>query len=389
MRLIKKISTLLIIVSIISMYTLSAQTEKSSKYTVVLDAGHGGKDSGARGLISMEKDIVLDIVLQIGQYLEEYNSEINVVYTRKDDTFIELYERADIAIEAEADLFVSIHANASPNKNSYGTETFVMGLHKTDGNLEVAKKENAVITLEDDYTEKYEGYDPHSAESYIIFSLMQNIFLDQSLQAADFVQTEFREKAHRRDRGVKQAGFLVLWKTTMPSVLVEIGFLSNMKEEQYLNSEQGKDYIASAIYRAIRTYFENRTENSNSQNTSKKRETENNSVPITSNTHNVSGNEEQNNTQKVTDTKQDVFFTVQLTASTSDADLKAPPFNQLEGSITIKKIGKYNKYFYGEVVDYNDAKKLQKMCLAHFPDAFIVAFDGENPISIAKAILKQ
>lgn len=380
MRLLKKISKIAVFILFALNSAMVAQPSQKPGFKVVLDAGHGGKDSGARGLMSMEKDIVLDIALQVGYYIKEYQPEIEVIFTRKDDTFIELYERADIANKAEADLFVSIHANASPSKGSYGTETFVMGLHKTDSNLEVAQKENAVITLEDDYSEKYEGYDPHSAESYIIFTLMQNIFIEQSLKAADFIQTEFREKARRKDRGVKQAGFLVLWKTTMPSVLVEIGFISNVKEERYLNSEQGKDYIASSVFRAIRTYYKehylvNHSTNQDSEHSTSMKK------PVV-NKPNVA-NELPSIAESV------IYYSVQLTASTKSADVSASPFNQIKDTVEVKKMGNYYKYYVGKVDNYDAARELQKNCLKHFPDAFIVAFDGENPISVSKAISKQ
>lgn len=380
MRLLKKISTLAVIILFTINSGMVAQTSQKSGFKVVLDAGHGGKDSGARGLMSMEKDIVLDIVLQVGHYIKEYQPEIEVIFTRKDDNFIELFERADIANKAEADLFVSIHANASPNKGTYGTETFVMGLHKTESNLEVAQKENAVITLEQDYTEKYEGYDPHSAESYIIFTLMQNIFLDQSLVAADFIQTEFREKARRKDRGVKQAGFLVLWKTTMPSVLVEIGFISNLKEEAYLNSEQGKDFIASAIFRAIRTYYEEHyVVNHPEKNADKSKVSETNGSVNETNVDNETSD----------NSDSDIYYSVQLTASTNNADVSVAPFNKINEEVMVKKIGNYFKYYVGKTDSYNAAKDLQRKCLDHFPDAFIVAFEGDNPISVSKAISKQ
>ncbi|MFO7862394.1 MAG: N-acetylmuramoyl-L-alanine amidase [Salinivirgaceae bacterium] len=364
---INKISTILAIAMLIFSLAAFAVEDDDPKYTVVLDAGHGGKDSGARGSFSMEKDIVLDVSLQVGQYINNYLENVRVIYTRETDEFIGLYKRADIANKAEADLFVSIHANASPSRRPYGTETFVMGLHKTEENLEVAQKENAVITMEEDYTEKYEGYDPHSAESYIIFSLMQNTFLDQSLMAAGLTQTEFREKAKRKDRGVKQAGFLVLWKTTMPSILVEIGFISNETEEKYLNSEQGKDYIASAIFRSIREYFEMLDE---SQMEDKVVET---SPDDTESNMNISDNNS-------------VYFTIQLTASTQLADTAEGEFAKLDGEVQAKKIGNYYKYFFGNATNYNDAKALQNTCMELFPDAFIVAFNGEKPISVSQAM---
>ncbi|HQH40449.1 MAG TPA: N-acetylmuramoyl-L-alanine amidase, partial [Bacteroidales bacterium] len=194
---------------------------------VVIDAGHGGEDPGAIGRTAREKDITLPIALKVGQYITENFNNVEVIYTRKNDTFIPLFDRADIANKNNADLFVSIHVNANPkNREAEGTETYVMGLHTDEKNFEVAKKENSVIVLEKDYSIKYEGFDPSSPESYIIFSLMQNKYLEQSLTLAAMVQDEFREKALRCDRGVKQAGFLVLWRTSMPSILIETGFIS-------------------------------------------------------------------------------------------------------------------------------------------------------------------
>lgn len=222
--------------------------------TVVIDAGHGGKDSGALGKKMMEKDLTLSIALKVGNYMKEYMPEVNVVYTRQEDVFVPLDERAEIANKAKADLFVSIHGNSISKPEIHGAETFVLGLHRSQDNLEVAKKENSVIILEDDYSTKYEGFDPNQPESYIIFELMQNVYLDQSILAASFVQEQFEKRVGRNNRGVKQAGFLVLRKTAMPGILIEVGFLSNEKEEKYLMSEDGQTYIASGIFRAIRDY---------------------------------------------------------------------------------------------------------------------------------------
>jgi N-acetylmuramoyl-L-alanine amidase len=195
--------------------------------------------------------------------LRKYFDDVKVIYTRDKDIFIPLDQRAEIANKNHADLFISIHANWFQKKTSYGTETFVMGPHKNDANFEVAKLENSVITLEEDYSTKYEGFDPKSLDSYIIFTLLQTTYQDQSLYLAKLIQDEFREKAKRFDRGVKQAGFWVLWKTTMPSILVETGFLSNEQEEKYLKSEEGQTYLASAIFRAFREYKESIERSSN------------------------------------------------------------------------------------------------------------------------------
>jgi len=228
----------------------------AQNYTVVLDAGHGGRDPGAVGRKSKEKDITLDIALIVGDYLTTYADNIDVIFTRKTDVFVALADRAKIANDTNADLFVSIHVNALNNKNVQGTETYVMGLHKSNDNIEIAKIENSSIFYEHDYQNQYSGYDPNSPATYIILNLYQNANLDLSLNLADKLQTQFRDRARRKDLGIKQAGFLVLWQTTMPSVLIEVGFISNGAEEIYLNSKYGQEIIASAIFRAIRDYFD-------------------------------------------------------------------------------------------------------------------------------------
>ncbi len=224
--------------------------------TVILDPGHGGRDPGALGKNCKEKDVVLAIGLKVGAYLNQYLPDVKVVYTRDKDVFVPLDERAQLANRVKADLFVSIHANYISNPGIKGVETFVLGLHRSKENLEVAKKENSVIVMEDNYMSKYEGFDPNSTESYIIFELMQNVYLDQSIEVASLIQDQFTHRVGRYNRGVKQAGFLVLRETAMPGLLVEVGFLSNREEERFVTSEEGQVYLASAIYRAIRDYKE-------------------------------------------------------------------------------------------------------------------------------------
>lgn len=220
--------------------------------TIVIDAGHGGHDPGAIGASgSREKDVVLDVALRLGKMIQKNCPEVKVVYTRSTDVFVELYKRAEIANRNKADLFISIHCNSAANAAAYGTETFVMGVDKTNANMAIAQKENASILKETDHENNYEGFDPYSPESYIIFSLLQNAHLSKSTHFANNVQKSFTQDLHRSDRGVKQAPFLVLWRTTMPSVLIELGFLSNRAEESYLLSENGKNEICSSIYKAI------------------------------------------------------------------------------------------------------------------------------------------
>lgn len=223
---------------------------------VVIDAGHGGKDPGTVGKISREKDVVLSLALQLGQYIAELMPEVEVIYTRKTDTFIELKERPNIANRNRADLFISIHCNATTATGVYGTETFVMGNKNFNANFEIVKRENAVILLEDDYEENYEGFDPKSPESYMMFNLMQKAYFANSLSLAEKIENDFVTRVNRKSRGVKQAPFYVLWTTSMPSVLVEVGFLSNAKEEKYLNSKEGQTFIASGLFRAVKAYKE-------------------------------------------------------------------------------------------------------------------------------------
>lgn len=223
---------------------------------IVLDAGHGGKDPGNLGSKSREKDINLAVTLLVGKYIEENLPDVEVVYTRKDDSFPTLKQRPQIANNNKADLFVSIHSNSAANKSAYGTETFVMGTKHFEANFDIVKRENSVMLLEDNYEENYEGFDPTSPESYMLFNLASKVNFENSLSLADQIETQFRDRVGRKSRGVKQGPFYVLWTPSMPSVLVELGFLSNSTEERFLMSQQGKEYMASAIYRSIRDYKE-------------------------------------------------------------------------------------------------------------------------------------
>ena len=224
---------------------------------VVIDAGHGGHDPGTHGDFSNEKDIALKIAKKAGGYIEEHLKGVEVIYTRADDSFVELEGRAQMANKNGADLFISIHCNAFPwNPNVHGTETYVMGLHKTDENLQVAKRENSVIFLEENYEETYGDFDPKSPDAHIIFSLFQTAYQQSSLNLASKIESQFAKRAGRRSRGVKQAGFWVLFRTSMPSVLVETGYLTNPSEEKDLNNSLKQDYIASGIFRAVRDYKE-------------------------------------------------------------------------------------------------------------------------------------
>ena len=241
---------------IVTVHSLTAiysqKSQDNDVFTVVLDAGHGGKDSGNRGNQYYEKHIALNVTLKIGAILKR-NSDINIIYTRKSDVFIPLNKRADIANSSKADLFVSIHCDAHTS-NAYGAGTFVLGLHENDRNFRIAQKENSVIFLEEDYEKNYDGFDPNNPESVISLVLMQETYLDQSIQAANTIQQSFVRNLKRKNRTVKQAGFLVLRNTYMPSVLVELGFLTNKIEGAYLNSKKGQNEMSEAIAKAIVSY---------------------------------------------------------------------------------------------------------------------------------------
>ena len=347
--------------------------------TVVLDAGHGGHDTGALGKNSREKDITLAIVLKLRDYIHDNMKDVKVVLTRDDDTFVELYRRAHIANERKADLFISIHCNSTKSSSVYGVESFVMGLHKSDANLAVAKAENAAILLEEDYVEKYDGFDPNSPEGNIFFSMMQNAFLDRSLAFAGKVQHQLVDNLHMSNRGVKQAGFLVLYKTAMPGVLVETGFISNPKDEQYLLSEKGQDQMAHAIFNALQEY-KNQTEN-------KPTEEQKTDVQITS-IQSVEVKSSSNNKNSDVDplVKKDidpntVAFRVQFAMF---PDAKPVDFKQFNGIDNVKMYyhaGAY-KYTSGDFKTMEEALQLRKEMVAKgYKDAFVVAFKGKDRIT--------
>ena len=241
-------------------FTDDKKNTNSKIRTIVIDPGHGGKDSGTMGTKRFkiyEKHVALAVSLKLGDYIKNAFPNVDVLYTRDSDVFLELNERTELANNANADLFISIHCDGFTNSTPSGASVFVMGMSKLKANMDIAIRENSAIYMEDNYQQKYEGFDPKSAESYIVFSLMQNTHLNQSLKIAEEVEKEFSTKANRKSRGVKQAPFYVISRTNMPSILIECGFLTNFKEEEYLHSEIGQEYIASAIFRGFKAYKEN------------------------------------------------------------------------------------------------------------------------------------
>ncbi|SFD91847.1 N-acetylmuramoyl-L-alanine amidase family protein [Thermophagus xiamenensis] len=337
----------------VKVYGQASEAERFRLKTVVIDPGHGGKDTGAIGRHHKEKDIVLDIALKVRDYLRKYLPELNVIMTREEDVFVPLDERARIANENDADLFVSIHANSIRNPRIYGAETFVLGLHRSEENLEVAKKENSVIVLEDDYKAKYEGFDPDLTESYIIFELMQNVYLDESISFASAVQNQFKNRVGRYDRGVKQAGFLVLRETSMPGVLIEVGFISNRNEERFMASESGKVYLASAIFRAIRDYKESF-------------DARNSNLLVQNNNEAIQNNE--------------IQYRIQIATSMKPIPKNEGPYKHFDDVWEYQE-GNYYKYTTGLAYSYEEIEKLLPQVKAVVPDCFIVGFrNGERVI---------
>ena len=343
--------------------------------TIVLDAGHGGKDPGNLGTGRYkitEKHISLNVAKLVGKYVNEAFPEVKVVYTREDDRFIELMERTNIANKAKADVFISIHCNANDNKDPHGCETYVMGLHKTEANMKVAQKENAAILLEEGHELRYDGYDPKDPESIIALSLRQNTHLDHSLLLASLIQKQFKERVGRPDRGVKQAGFLVISYTTMPSVLIELGFLTNPTEEDYLQTAQGQDYMASAIYRAFKEYkgIVEGVPMGTSVQEAKPDSTlvvlpENGRTPVAP--------------------ASTVRFKVQVVTSNKRIEPKASNFNGLDVE-EHKGAGTF-KYTVGSEATLEGARAVQQRCRDKgFDGAFIVAFKDDQRIDLQEAL---
>lgn len=337
------------------------------KFVVVLDAGHGGQDPGNRGNGYYEKDIALNIVLSIGAELEKL-PDVKVIYTRKSDVFVTLAGRAEIANKAEADLFISVHCNAHKSQ-AQGTETFVLGLHRNEDNLEVAMRENQVIFLEEDYEVTYDGFNPNSPESYIGLTLMQEEYLDQSILLADFIQKNFTHDLKRVNRGVKQAGFLVLRQTYMPSVLIEAGFLTNTGEGSYLNSGHGQAGISDAIVKAVLDY-------KNSINLEILEGIDRNPpIALTSEPE-----------EQPIDIYDGITFRIQLAATGKKLDPSPRNFRGLR-EVTRNKEGKLFKYYYGATSSYSQIRELHEAARKNgYPDSYIVAFRGNDKISVNDAL---
>jgi N-acetylmuramoyl-L-alanine amidase len=371
---------------------------------VVIDPGHGGKDPGAVSNGVREKDVVLNIGLKLGRHIRETYPEVKVVFTRDRDIFVPLNERSNIANRNHADLFISLHANICGSPAIHGAETFVLGLHRSQENLDVAKKENSVILLEENYSTTYAGFDPNSSESYIMFELVQDKYLDQSLNFAADVQQQFRAKASRADRGVKQAGFLVLRESSMPSVLIEAGFISNSEEARYLSSESGQENLALSIMRAFSKYKDNLDAVPSARPAEPNRVAARNPEPAptvkkdsaaekqatTAQPEKKNENSPSLSKQAVSETSPastSIQFRIQIAAG--DKKLATTPAN-FKGlkEVTMKQFGKLYKYYYGNESSYNNILAMRKQIASKYPGSFIVAFENEEIIPVNDALKK-
>lgn len=352
--------------------------KKKKQFVVMIDPGHGGNDTGTPGTgryKTTEKDIALDVSLALGKMLEKIPN-VKVVYTRTRDTYPTLQKRAIVTNKKKADLFISIHCNAQPGRNgkkfgstAYGSETFVLGLSKNKTNLEVAKRENSVILLEDNYEETYGGFDPNSPESLISLILMQEEYLDQSIEIATYIQKEFKVTAKRKDRGVKQAGFWVLSKTYMPSVLVELGFLTHKKEEDYLNSKKGKKIMTQSLYNAVKKYISLH-------------------ASISSTDEDTVVDHYEGEEKVVPRVFNGVTFKVQLAASSKKIKTKAYNFKGLK-EISREKAGNIYRYFYGKTSDYEEINRRKAEAIRKgYKDCYIVAYKKGKKVSLTE-VLKQ
>ncbi|MGN7514704.1 MAG: N-acetylmuramoyl-L-alanine amidase family protein [Allomuricauda sp.] len=386
---------LILVLPLTSFNKNDTEVSTKDKFVVVLDAGHGGHDPGNIGNGYLEKKIALAIVLKVGKELEKH-SDVKVVYTRNDDTFVDLFVRGEIANQANADLFVSVHCNAH-NSSAYGTETYVLGLHANRQNFEVAKKENSVIYLEDDYEQRYAEYDINSPESVIGLTIMQEEFLDQSIQLGKKLQDNFTKGLKRKDRKVKQAGFIVLHQTFMPSVLIEAGFLTNKNEGSYLNSKKGQDEMGKAIANAVLAYkddmgftaapiastpkIEDTKVNVDVKEEAPKEEVA--EVEPPKQTSNTTETDVQNVVQ-ASDTG--LVFKVQLMASGKSIALTGSNFNGLN-DLSKEPYKNLYRYMYGNASTYEEAKRLKENADAKgYTTSYIVAYKNGKRVPVTAAM---
>jgi len=341
---------------------------QNEKFTVVLDAGHGGADPGNIGNGYREKNIVLKVVNEISRELLE-EDDINVIFTRDKDILINLWKRGEIANKAKANLFVSIHCDAH-NSNAFGAGTFVLGLHANKRNFEVAKRENAVISLEENFKERYKGFDPNSEESVLGLTLLQEENLDKSFSLAADIQKNFSQSLKRKNRGVKQAGFVVLHQTYMPSVLVELGFLTNKNEGKFLNSKKGQQKMAKEIAKSIKKYYHQLKLNTVALN----------------NRNNTDIDKKDSVVSEVNILKEEIIFKIQIASSKNKIKEKSYNFKGLK-NVQRVKVGSYYKYYFGITSSYQEVKNaLLKAKKTGYSDAYVTAFKDGKKVSLLEVL---
>ena len=406
----KKITLIWVVLWMLTMTSFAA----NRNFTLVIDAGHGGHDAGARGAISMEKNINLSVALQFGRYVEKYMPEVRVIYTRKTDKFVSLIERANIANRANADLFISVHTNALPaGKIARGFETYTLGMHRAKDNLDVAMRENSVISMEKDYKQTYQGFDPKSSESYIIFEFIQGKNMERSVELARMIQRKVCDNANRPDKGVHQAGFLVLRETSMPSCLIELGFITTPDEERILNNSDRVNEIAKSIYDGFAQYRnkydkrvtvpyrplqsgdveELKEQESQHQVESQRKNEAQKKVEVLKKTEALKRTEPQKKAEvqkrvvarKKPEPKDAPVFKLQIFVSDrilrkGDAHFKG------ETDYESFREGNLVKYTMGVSSNYNEIYRLRKSLQEKFPEAFIIAFKNGQKYDVNQAI---
>lgn len=349
---------------------------------VVIDAGHGGNDPGTHYGQFKEKDITLAVAMRLGRLIEEHYPEVSVIYTRETDVRVNLADRADKANKAAADLFISIHVNGAKSSQASGTETFVMGVSKAQQNLELAMKENDVIVYEEDYKTRYQGYTPGSTESFIIFSLMQYSYQGQSLNLASIVQKHYTQNLPMGNRGVKQAGFLVLWYATMPSILTELGFISNPQDRKLLTTKNGQEKLARSLFNAFSEY-KVKSEGKGQLIVLPEESVEEESPSATAEI--ASEKVSESSLKAGRSDAGSICYRVQVMSSPTKVPRNSSRFGRYRGEVKEIVIGGMYKYFVGEVASYQDALSLQSEVRKQIHDAFVVAFQGDRTISVQEA----
>lgn len=384
-----RLKIIILLCSLVLTLPFLCLTAEGKDFTVVIDPGHGGHDPGAIGKRGKEKNINLKVALKVGRLIQNNCKDVKVLFTRRTDVFIPLDRRAQIANNAKADLFISIHTNSvARGRTVRGTETYTLGLHRTEENLEVAKKENSVILIEDNYQQRYAGFNPNSAESYIIFEFVQDKNMEKSVKLARLIQKQFKTSARRIDKGVHQAGFLVLRETSMPSVLVELGYISTPDEEQYLLSEAGSEALANSIYKAFLNYKrEHDAPGRNKTEPQDLPEPENKPKEPIAKTPATKPDEaaQTNINKKKTATTHKPVFKIQILVSNKVLPKGSRLLKGLSPVSYYKEKGLY-KYTYGENTDYNKVLRMKRQVTAKFKDAFIIAFKNGEKMNVNEAI---